>query len=103
MEHKSKNIFYSNDNNISLCSSFGIKKENYEIKNYIRLFRSIIAQVVIDIKTESKKRRNIKSKEEALKWFYNNPKEFEDICYKANLSPNKIRNIINNHLNKSIN
>ena len=63
----------------------------------INLWRAVLLQALIDLKTRSKKRRMQPKKKDAYDWFTKeeNKEEVEIVCDCAGISYGKIQNIVN--------
>ena len=72
-------------------------ENNYSINGYRALWRAVLLQALIDLKTQSKKQRNQPIKQEAYDWF--NKKENEQdvkmVCYLADYNFNVVKELAN--------
>jgi len=79
----------------SLLKLLGIKLAMELVKPKViseqRLFQAIIVQALEDVMNPSSFKKETYWKEDAYKWFYNNSKDFQDVCWAAEMDPEMIR------------
>ena len=56
-----------------------------------RLFQAILVQALEDVLNPSNFKKETYWKEDAYKWFFNNSKDFQDVCWAADMDPELIR------------
>ena len=56
-----------------------------------RLFQAIIVQALEDATNPSAFKKETYWKEDAYKWFYNNSKDFQEVCWSADMDPEMVR------------
>ena len=56
-----------------------------------RLFQAIIVQALEDATNPSVFKKETYWKEDAYKWFYNNSKDFQEVCWSADMDPEMVR------------
>jgi len=56
-----------------------------------RLFQAILVQALEDVLNPSNFKKETYWKEDAYKWFFSNSKDFQDVCWAADLDPELIR------------
>ena len=56
-----------------------------------RLFQAIIVQALEDVTNPSAFKKETYWKEDAYKWFFNNSKDFQDVCWSADMDPDVVR------------
>ena len=56
-----------------------------------RLFQAILVQALEDVLNLSNFKKETYWKEDAYKWFFNNSKDFQDVCWAADMDPELIR------------
>ena len=77
--------------------------DNRELLGEIALWRAVLLQAFIDLKSKSKKKRNQPIIQEAKNWFLNkNQENVIDICDMANCSYNLVKNTANDILKQYI-
>jgi hypothetical protein len=84
---------------VDMSKLFEINSENIvdpnvpeQTEGYRRIWAAVIWQAFIDAKCNSKKPHVHSEKIKAIKWLVFGGKAFEDVCLKAGLSPEKVRN-----------
>ncbi|KIE05005.1 hypothetical protein NF27_EY01010 [Candidatus Jidaibacter acanthamoeba] len=77
---------------IDIFNDQPISETNPEIKKYIRVWRSVIFQAIVDATNCSKKKKNKILKIKALQWLNGNSQDFIEICSYAELDPDYVRN-----------
>lgn len=75
-----------------------LKSESSEISKYESLFRAVIAQAIIDIKSNNERFK--KEKYDAEKWIFHNKKDFKKVCELAGLNDEYVRKSIIRFLNE---
>ena len=69
-----------------------------------RLFQAILVQALEDVLNPSNSKKETYWKEDAYKWFFSNSKDFQDVCWAADMDPELIRGefikLINNELGR---
>ena len=79
------------------------ESDNRELLGEIALWRAVLLQAFIDLKSKSKKKRNQPIIQEAKNWFLNkNQENVIDICDMANCSYNLVKNTANDILKQYI-
>ena len=79
------------------------ESDNRELLGEIALWRAVLLQAFIDLKSKSKKKRNQPIIQEAKNWFLNkNQNNVMDVCDMANCSYNLIKNTANDILKQEI-
>lgn len=69
------------------------ENNNCELLGEIALWRAVLLQAFIDLKSKSKKKRNQPIIQEAKKWFLNkNQSDIMDVCSMANCNYNLVKN-----------
>ena len=56
-----------------------------------RLFQAILVQALEDVLNPSNFKKETYWKEDAYKWFFSNSKDFQDVCWAADMDPELIR------------
>lgn len=56
-----------------------------------RLFQAILIQALEDVMSPSEFKKETYWKEDAYRWFMNNSKDFQDVCWAADMDPEMIR------------
>ena len=56
-----------------------------------RLFQAIIVQALEDVTNPSAFKKETYWKEDAFKWFSDNSKDFQDVCWSADMDPDVVR------------
>lgn len=56
-----------------------------------RLFQAILVQALEDVLNPSNFKKETYWKEDAYKWFFNYSKDFQDVCWAADMDPELIR------------
>ena len=56
-----------------------------------RLFQAILVQALEDVMSPSEFKKETYWKEDAYRWFMNNSKDFQDVCWAADMDPEMIR------------
>ena len=56
-----------------------------------RLFQAILVQALEDVLNPSNFKKETYWKEDAYKWFFSNCKDFQDVCWAADMDPELIR------------
>jgi hypothetical protein len=56
-----------------------------------RLFQAILVQALEDVLSPSKFKKEVYLKEDAYRWFMSNSKDFQDVCWAADMDPEMIR------------
>ena len=80
-----------------------VESDNRELLGEIALWRAVLLQAFIDLKSKSKKKRNQPIIQEAKNWFLNkNQENVIDICDMANCSYNLVKNTANDILKQYI-
>ena len=69
------------------------------------LWRAVLLQAIIDLKTRSKKKRVLLTKIDAIKWFKKeeNMEDVKEVCYRANYGYNYVMSFVNKFLDEEIN
>ena len=79
----------------SLLKLLGIKLAmeltSYKPQAEQRLFQAIIVQALEDATNPSAFKKETYWKEDAYKWFYNNSKDFQEVCWSADMDPEMVR------------
>jgi hypothetical protein len=52
---------------------------------------AVIEQAFVDARCTSRKRHELSNKKQALDWLTGGTKGFDDVCFKAGLDPDKVR------------
>ena len=56
-----------------------------------RLFQAILVQALEDVMSPSEFKKETYWKEDAYRWFMSNSKDFQDVCWAADMDPEMIR------------
>ena len=64
---------------------------NYKPQAEQRLFQAIIVQALEDVTSPSSFKKETYWKEDAYKWFLDNSKDFQQVCWSANIDPDMVR------------
>ena len=56
-----------------------------------RLFQAVLVQALEDVLSPSEFKKETYWKEDAYRWFYNNTKNFQDVCWSADMDPDLVR------------
>jgi hypothetical protein len=64
---------------------------NYKPQAEQRLFQAIIVQALEDVTSPSSFKKETYWKEDAYKWFLDNSKDFQEVCWSANIDPDMVR------------
>jgi hypothetical protein len=56
-----------------------------------RLFQAILVQALEDVMSPSEFKKETYWKEDAYRWFMGNSKDFQDVCWAADMDPEMIR------------
>jgi len=56
-----------------------------------RLFQAVLVQALEDVLSPSEFKKETYWKEDAYRWFYNNDKNFQDVCWSADIDPDLVR------------
>ena len=79
------------------------ESDNCELFGETALWRAVLLQAFIDMKSKSKKKRNKPIIQEAKKWFSNEDQsDVKNICNMANCSYNLVKNTANDILQQTI-
>ena len=79
------------------------ENDNYELLGEIALWRAVLLQAFIDLKSKSKKKRNQPIIQEAKNWFLSdNQSDVMDVCGMANCNYNLVKNTANDILRTTI-
>ena len=81
------------------------EKENDYITGEVSLWKAVLLQAIIDLKTRSKKKRVLSTKIDAIKWFKNeeNKEDVKEVCYRANYGYSYVMSFVNTFLDEEIN
>lgn len=75
-------------------ASIPVARSLDEIENEVRLWRSVLDQMMTDFLTEPSDKQEERDKEKAKVWLRGNTRDFYDVCYLACLDPNDVRALI---------
>ena len=79
----------------SLLKLLGIKLAmeltSFKPQSEQRLFQAIIVQALEDVTNPSAFKKETYWKEDAYKWFFNNSKDFQEVCWSADMDPEMVR------------
>ena len=75
------------------------------ISGEVSLWKAVLLQAIIDLKTRSRKKRVLSTKIDAIKWFKTeeNKEDVKEVCYRANYGYNHVMSLVNKILNEEIN
>ena len=87
-----KDFLYCGINVSHSCNS---DAENSKIRGEVALWRAVVLQQLIDLKSQSKKRRNQQTKKNAYNWFMRdeNDDDVKEICDYADYNYNDVKKI----------
>lgn len=96
----SQNIEEHISNDAVNCSYYGnytnyISDEYVHVGGEIALWRAVLLQAIIDLKSKSKKKRNQPLKKEAYNWFTNEEYEVKAVCSYADYDYRTVKNLTN--------
>lgn len=80
---------------INVSHSCNRDTENSKIRGEVALWRAVVLQQLIDLKSQSKKRRNQQTKKNAYNWFMReeNDDDVKEICDYADYNYNDVKKI----------
>lgn len=79
-----------NEANTNLKCILNIQEREMVYKKYRTLWRAVILQALVDLKSNSNKKSNNINRTQAMIWINPNKKEFKTVCERAELDPNFI-------------
>lgn len=83
---------------IDIFNDQPISQTNPEVIKYVRIWRSVIFQAIIDATNCSKKKKNKMIKIKALQWLKGDTQDFKEICSHAELDPEYVKNKVTSWL-----
>ena len=68
-----------------------IHSENRSIENHLQLWRSVLDQALQDMQYKGEVKEFVTYRKNSKLWFRYKKKDFEEVCYLAELEPTRVR------------